>query len=95
MQANILKLDKLKCWDKYQAWEDCAKEGGFRVMHDKFCIVCDFPEKIQTDVNGRPHCTTGSSHRWRDGFELYYLNGIKVPKWLVMTPSDEIDVKLA
>ena len=92
---DVLKLDKLDCWEKYRAWEDCAKYGGFRVMHKEFCIVCEFPEKLQADVNGRPHCATGPSHRWKTGFELYHLNGVRVPKWLVMTPAHEIDVNLA
>lgn len=92
---EVLKLTKLDCWDKYQAWEDCAKEGGFRVMHEEFCLVCDFPEKLQATPDGVPHCESGPSHKWRDGFSIYHLNGVKVPAWVVETPAEEIPIKLA
>jgi hypothetical protein len=44
-------------------------------MHDEFCIVSDFPEFIKIDAENRSHCETGPSHRWRDGWELFHLDG--------------------
>lgn len=68
---------------KYQAWEDCAIHGGFRVLHEEFCIVSDFPAEIHKDEQNRPHNERGPSHRWRDGWELYHWHGVKVPKeWI-------------
>jgi hypothetical protein len=65
-------------WEKYQAWEDCAKEGCFRVMHPKFCIVSDFPVKLSLADDGTtPHCIDEPSHRWSDGFEIYHLWGVR------------------
>lgn len=32
--------------------------------------------------------------RWRDGYGLYYLNGIKVSEHIVMTPGEELDPML-
>src|SRR3990167_3568042 len=42
---DVIGLTGLDCWKKYQSWEDSSREGGFRFMHKKFCIVSDFPEK--------------------------------------------------
>ncbi len=92
---DVIGLTGLPVWEQYKAWEDAATYGGFRVMHEKFCIVSDFPEVLKTDSRGRAHCATGPSHRWRDGFEIYHLNGIRVPKWLVMTDAGKIDPMLA
>ena len=64
-------------------------------MHEKFCIVSDFPEEIHINNNNQPHCETGPSHRWKDGFSLFYLNGVQVPEWLVMTSSEKIDPQKA
>jgi hypothetical protein len=75
---DILGL-RLPQHEKYEAWEQTAKEGGFRVMHDEFCMVSDFPEFIHTDDAGLPHCETGPSHRWRDGWSLYHWHGVAVP----------------
>ena len=52
-------------------------------MHEEFCLVCDFPEVILKDDENRPHCETGPSHRWRDGWSLYHWHGTKIPaEWI-------------
>ncbi|MFM2058415.1 MAG: hypothetical protein RLY71_2800, partial [Pseudomonadota bacterium] len=65
--------------DKYSAWEACAVEGGFRVVHEEFCIVSDRPELLTVDAENRPHNESGPSHRWRDGWALYHWHGMRVP----------------
>lgn len=70
---------RLPEYDAYLHWEEAAVHGGFRVMHEKFCMVCDFPERLLLDRHGRPHCDDGPSHRWRDGWSLYYWHGVRVP----------------
>ena len=69
--------------DKYRAWEACAIEGGFRVLHEEFCIVSDRPEILTMDDSNRPHNATGPSHRWRDGWTLYHWHGLRVPDDLI------------
>jgi hypothetical protein len=64
---------------KFDPWERAARHGGFRVMHEEFCIVCDFPEVLTVDDQNRPHNETGPSHRWRDGWSLYHWHGVTVP----------------
>lgn len=76
---DVLGL-KLPIHEKFSAWEECAIEGGFRYMHEDFCMVSDFPEILLKDEQNRPHCSTGPSHRWRDGFEIYHLHGIRFKK---------------
>jgi len=69
--------------EKYKWWEDAAIHGGFRVMHPEFCIVSDFPEVLLKDEQNRPHCETGPSCRWRDGWELFHWHGVRVPgEWI-------------
>jgi hypothetical protein len=71
----------------YAAWEQCAIHGGFRMMHEKFCMVSDFPEVLKMDEQNRPHCDDGPSHRWRDGWSLYHIHGVKVDGWIVERPD--------
>ena len=67
----------------YAFWEEAAREGGFRVMHEEFCIVSDFPEYIRINNENRPHCENGPSHRWRDGWELFHWHGVAIPgEWV-------------
>ena len=80
---DILGLD-LPQHEKYSVWERAAKCGGFRLMHKKFCIVSDFPERLCVDAQNRPHSEDGPSHRWRDGWELWYWHGVRVTEQIVM-----------
>jgi len=75
---DVLGLD-LPEFAKWKAYEDCALEGGFRVMHEEFCIVSDRPQVIRIDAENRPHCEDGPSHLWRDGWALYHWHGVRVP----------------
>ena len=75
---DVLGLE-LESHDAYYCWEQAAIHGGFRVMHDEFCMVCDFPEVLLKDENNQPHCEVGPSHRWRDGWALYHWHGVRVP----------------
>lgn len=68
---------------QYACWEQAAIHGGFRVLHPEFVMVCDFPEVINVDAQGRPHCETGPSQRWRDGWSLYHWHGVRFPaEWI-------------
>ena len=76
---DVLGL-KIKEHKKYEAWERASKLGGFRFMHEEFCIVSDFPEILVKDEQNRPHNDHGPSHKWRDGFEIYHLDGVRLEK---------------
>ena len=89
---DVIGLE-LPVFDKYKAWEDCAKEGGFRIMHEEFCIVSDRPAVLKIDEQNRPHCEDGPSHQWRDGWSLYHWHGVKVPEEWIMEKS--LDAKTA
>jgi hypothetical protein len=79
---DILGL-KLPQHAEYEAWEQASIHGGFRVMHEDFCLVCDFPEILKVDAENRPHSENGPSHRWRDGWSLYHWHGVKIPaEWI-------------
>ena len=90
---DILGLE-LREHAAYAHWEQAAIHGGFRVMHEEFCIVSDFPELIKVDEQNRPHCETGPSHRWRDGWSLYHWHGVKIPaEWI--EDKSSLDAKTA
>ena len=71
----------------YKFWEEAAIHGTFRVMHEKFCIVSDFPELLKIDEQSRAHGQDGPSHRWRDGWSLYHWHGVAVPEHWIMNKN--------
>jgi hypothetical protein len=90
---DVIGLD-LPEYRAYSWYEQAAIHGGFRVMHRDFCIVSDFPEFIRMDDQNRPHCETGPSHRWRDGWSLYYWHGVRIPGWWI-DDRERLDAKTA
>jgi hypothetical protein len=79
---DVLGLD-LPVYEQYAPWEQCAIHGGFRIMHEKFCIVSDFPLHIKKDERHLPHCEDGPSHLWGDGWAIYHWHGVRVPQeWI-------------
>ena len=94
---DVLGLD-IPAHEKFSAYEDAAIEGGFRWMAPDFCMVSDFPELLTIDEGNRPHGENGPSHRWRDGFELYFWHGVRIDeeyRWIITNPEsitpDKID----
>lgn len=78
---------KLPIFEKYKHWEMAAIYGTLRVMHEKFCIVSDFPEVLKMDDENRSHGQEGPSHRWRDGWELYHWHGVRIPNEWIKNPA--------
>ena len=78
-------------YGKWSHWESASLHGGPRIMHEEFCIVSDRPRVLLVDAQNRPHCEDGPFCRWSDGAALYCLNGVRVPKWLVMTRAADLD----
>jgi hypothetical protein len=44
--------------------------------------------------NGRLHSETRAAIQWRDGWGIYFLNGVRVDRALVETPAEELDPML-
>lgn len=80
---SVLKLN-LPCFKKYDLLEECALNGSYLLTHENFCVAVDFPEKVTADEQNKPHNEHGASHRWRDGFEAYYLHGVRFEKELYL-----------
>ena len=56
---DVLGLTGLNCWEKWKSYEDASIYGGFRVMHEEFCIVSELPTVLKVNAQNRPHCDTG------------------------------------
>lgn len=68
---------KLPAHKSFVPWEQCALLSFYRYVHPEFCIVCDFPEEIDTEtivssyhVRNRPldEARQSPSFVWPDGW---------------------------
>ncbi len=65
-------------------WSNLAKSCSWFWCYENYCFVSDRPEKLSFNTQNRLHCEDGPAVRWIDGWEIYYWNGIEVPKqWIL------------
>jgi hypothetical protein len=77
-------------YTKWQPYADLALHAGMRIMHEKFCIVSDRPEFMHIEtVNGRGrlHSLNGPAKRYRDGWSIYAVHGVRVSAQVIEAPE--------
>ena len=65
---------------KYLKLREFVDSGIFLTIEfENAIIVIEKPIFIKR-LNGRMHCTDGPAIKWRDGYEMYFINGRCMPK---------------
>jgi hypothetical protein len=78
-------------FDKYKAWEATSKLG-FIFPLDNVCVVSQKINDVKVNETHRLHCETGPALTYPSGWKVYALNGVEVPEYLVMTPSEDLSL---
>lgn len=76
-------------WDVYKM----TTELGPTYTLDNIGVVSDKPIEINL-VNGVLHADGKPAIVYSDGFEVYSLNGVRMPEQFVMTPAEKLDPML-
>lgn len=78
---------------KYEIWQRTSEIGMIYPL-DQVTIVCEKPIAIHLNENNVLHRDGGPALEYagNGGMKLWYLNGVKVPEYLVTTPSHELTV---
>ncbi|MET8778113.1 DUF6745 domain-containing protein [Nocardia sp. NPDC050713] len=79
-----------RLWESWAA--TAAACGPWWWPDDGVCVVSDPPETLRTETAGdldrvRPHCADGPAVRYRDGWELYFWHGTRIPEWVITAPT--------
>lgn len=79
--------------EKYKVWERTSQIGMIYPL-DNITVVCKKPTEIHLNENRVLHRDGGPalSYSGLGNFKIYSLNGVRVPEWLAVTPSHQIDV---
>ena len=77
--------------DLYEVYEKSTELSLIYPLQN-ICILSNHPEEIHMQ-DGVLHNESGPSVRYRDGFSVYSLWGIRVPEWVATTPAHELDYK--
>jgi hypothetical protein len=51
------------------------------------CILVEQHVRLARDTQGRLHSTDGPAWSWADGTEVWALDGIRVPSWVIDDPT--------
>ncbi len=79
--------------DPLKGMWDLARNCGWTLPWESECWMSERPCAIRM-MDGALHCEDAPAIEFPDGWGVYALNGIRVPQWLVMTPAEEIDLRL-
>jgi len=66
---------------------EVAKSAHWWWPFEYACIICDRPEVLKRDDEGRLHCEDGPAVKYRDGYSVYAWHGTRIPGWIVEEPE--------
>lgn len=79
---------------EWKEWKKIKDTGIWAtLLFENMAFVCIRPCEVKTDTSGNLHNPSGMAIRWKDGTGYYFLDGVNVPDWLVLTHSDQLDAK--
>jgi hypothetical protein len=68
---------------------ELAQECGWWSPYENICILQHRPSEIHMDPQGRLHNESGMACRYRDGFGVWTIHGIRVDEQIVMRPETQ------
>ena len=71
-------------------WKDLSKSAGWCYTLKNVVFVCEKPSELHINENGKLHKDGSMALKYSDGYGLYMLNGVQVPKWLAVSRDTEI-----
>ncbi len=79
--------------NKYNLFMDFVSEVSFIIPYEGVAFISEKPEQIHWK-DKMLHDDKGLAVEYPDGYGLYFLNGVRVSKELVVTPAEKLDPKL-
>ena len=66
---------------------DLAKNCGWSVLFWDWAFISAKPERIRRDEQFRLHCENGPALSYPDGFSVFAIHGVRVPKNVAIAPA--------
>ena len=60
--------------------------------YENYALIVERPIRLTVNESGRLHNESAMAIEYSDGWGMYYLNGVKVPEYLVMTSESELSL---
>lgn len=78
---------------RFETFKTLINNSSFMYQGKEACVISRKPIEAHRNAENRPHKDGGEAFKWADGFGLFFLNGVKVPKWVAKTPAKKITAK--
>ena len=89
---KYLNLDYKELGGILDIWDDIGKSCSWWYPFENIVFVSDRPCEIHKNAKGQLHKDSTPALLFMDGYCLWMLNGVSVPKYLVETPEDKLDI---
>ena len=64
---------------RFKEYIKIAETGIYdAIFLEGIVLLASLPSKVHRNKEGRLHCETGPAIEWRDGYKLWYLNGVVI-----------------
>ena len=83
----------IKFKNNFNVYKDTS-ELSLIYPFDDICFICSKPIEIHFNENKVLHNSNGASIKYKNGFELYHLNGVKVTKEIIKFKPEKITVNM-
>ena len=60
-----------------------SRSIGWWYPFDEFCVLTGRPDVVALDDRARLHSIAGPALRYRDGYALHAVHGVRVPAWII------------
>jgi len=93
--TDICKLELSQdIMERAEAYRKVCESVNYIWANKNFVIVCERPQMINRDSEGRLHSETSKAIEYPDGWGLYAIGGVVVDEYIVMRPQEITIVKI-
>jgi hypothetical protein len=78
--------------DLLALWMEESKHLHWWFPFENYCLISERPIRLTVDDQGRLHNEKVKAIEYADGYGMYYLHGVKVPEYLVVTDAENLDI---
>ena len=75
-------------------WDNIGQSCGWWYPFENIVLVSDHPLEIHKNIQGQLHADGKPALLFRDGYCLWMLNGVAVPRDYVLTPAEKMNADL-
>ena len=90
---NELFVEKIKEYASFTKYLNAVQEVHLFIPFENIVFISDNPTSITLDSQGRLHHEEAPAMMYEDGYSLFYMNGIQVPKRFIETKRADINPK--